>query len=349
MLSQHEKYISRCLELAAKGKGLVEPNPMVGCVIVHNEKIIAEGYHHQFGGPHAEIVAINKISDKSLIPQSTLYVSLEPCSHFGKTPPCADRIISEGFKKVVICNLDPNPLVAGNGIKKLIDAGIEVKSKVLEDEGFELNKKFFTFFIKKRPYILLKWAQSADGFIDSIRNENEKSAKISNFQSNILVHQLRSEYQAIMIGVNTANLDNPQLNVRLVKGKNPLRVILDPNLRINRMLDLFTDGIPTFIMNCKKNAQHNHVKFLKVEPHDFLKNVLDKLYELKNQSVMIEGGAFTHQQFIDAELYDEILVIQSKINLGQGISAYNFSELMKINQTIKYKVGDDTFIQIKKI
>ena len=241
-ITVHQSYIKRCLELAALGKGNVAPNPMVGSVIVHNNIIIGEGYHMQYGGPHAEVNAINAVHNKSLLEHSSIYVSLEPCSHHGKTPPCADLIIKSKIPHVVIASVDANAVVCGNGINKLKLAGIKVEVGVLEDESKRLNSAFNTFQNEKRPQVILKWAESADGFIDHHRNSrHESAAQISNPLSSMWVHKLRSETDAILVGRNTVNLDNPSLTTRKWFGKNPVRVIIDTNLKANITSQVLTD------------------------------------------------------------------------------------------------------------
>lgn len=300
-----EIYIKRCLELAEKAKGNTYPNPMVGCVIVYQNKIIGEGYHHKAGEAHAEINAINSVKNPELLPYSTLYVSLEPCSHYGKTPPCANKIVEIGCRKVVIGTLDPNEKVNGKGKKILEDAGIEVISGVLEKECVGLNKRFFTFHQKKRPYIFLKWATSQDGYLD----KNSQPYSIGNAPSQQWVHQLRSEEQAILVGSQTVLNDNPSLTTRLVSGKNPMRIIIDPNLKIPTTYNIFNQEAETLIFNTLTEKTIGHIHYLKIEKENFLKNLVEQLYQNKIQSVLVEGGSYTHQQFLDANLWDEIYTI----------------------------------------
>jgi len=315
--------MQRCLQLAANGLGNVAPNPMVGCVIVHENTIISEGFHIKYGDAHAEVNAINSVKDKTLLKDATLYVSLEPCAHFGKTPPCSDLIIESGIKKVVIACSDVNPLVSGKGIEKLKRAGVEVITGILEKEAHELNKRFFTFHEKKRPYIILKWAQTADGFIDRKRNDNTQQAlQISNEHSKRLLHKWRSEEQAIMVGTNTARLDNPRLNVRLLDGKNPVRIVLDKNLELPGNLNLFDGSQLTIIFTSVKKVLLNNVEYVAI---DFSKNVLQQvlniLYEREIQCVIIEGGSKLLQHFIDEELWDEARVFISERFIGDGVAA----------------------------
>lgn len=315
----------RALQLAEIGRGNVSPNPMVGCVIVHNDLIIGEGWHKKYGDWHAEVNAINTVKDKSLLPEATAYVTLEPCSHFGKTPPCADLLVKHGLKKVVICNFDPFPLVAGKGIKKLQDAGIEVITGILEEKGRELNKRFFTVVEKNRPYIILKWAETADGFI---AGENFKQIKISNVLSHKLSHKWRSEEDAIMVGTNTALYDNPKLNVREWTGRNPIRIVVDRNGRLPKSLNIFDDSQKTIIIS-------NPIIF-------------EELQNVKIQSIIVEGGSKLLQSFIDEQFFDEIRVFRSKNQLKKGILAPILPKDITI--TARQNLLDDelTFYQADK-
>lgn len=320
----HENYIKRCIELAKKAAGNTFPNPLVGSVVVHNGKIIGEGYHKKAGEPHAEINAINSVKDHSLLPESTIYVSLEPCSHFGKTPPCALKIKEIGFKKVVVGTLDPHEKVNGKGRHILEEAGIEVISGILENECRQLNKRFFTFHEKKRPFIILKWAQSADGFMDKIF----KPTSISNTLVNQFVHQLRADEHAILVGTQTAFIDNPSLTVRNVTGTNPTRILIDFDLKVPTDLKIFNDEAPTLVFNSIRNDESTHVKFIKIEKENFLQNLMTKLYERQIQSVIIEGGRYTLQNFIDANLWDEAVIIKNEnLKLQNGTSAPEFEAI----------------------
>jgi len=319
-----EIYIRRCIELAQKALGNTYPNPLVGSVIIHNGKIIGEGFHKKTGEPHAEINAINSIKeeDKHLIPESTIYVSLEPCAHFGKTPPCALKIVELGFKKVVVGAMDSHDQVNGKGKKIITDAGIEVVSSVLENECRELNKRFFTYHEKKRPFIILKWAESADGFMD----KDFQPTQISNSLSKQFVHQMRSEEHAILVGKNTALHDNPSLTVREIEGRNPIRILIDHNLDIPENFNIYNDEAETIIFNSIKNSEDKHLKFIKIEKENSLNQILEKLYELQIQSVIIEGGRFTLQQFIDQNLWDEAIIFKNQnLNLENGTIAPDFS------------------------
>lgn len=319
-----ELFINRCIELAGKGLGLTAPNPMVGCVIVHDNFIIGEGYHHEYGGPHAEVNAIEKVKNKELLKNATLYVNLEPCSHFGKTPPCADLIIKMKVPEVVIGSKDPNILVKGKGIKKLKDAGIKVKSGILESSCYELNKRFFTFHEKKRPYIILKWAVTKDGFID-VDRENGESPRIkwiTDEKTRPIVHKWRSEEQAIMAGTNTILLDNPQLTTRSWQGNNPIRIALDQNLRLPETLHVFDGTAKTIVFTgCAKEnnslADYIRINFSK----DIIPQICKELYSRNIQSVIIEGGAMLLQTFIDSGIWDEARVFTGPVQFSTGVKA----------------------------
>jgi diaminohydroxyphosphoribosylaminopyrimidine deaminase/5-amino-6-(5-phosphoribosylamino)uracil reductase len=311
-------FMMRALELAREGIGLVSPNPLVGCVIVHENEIIGEGWHRKYSHAHAEVNAVNAVCNKALLKESTVYVNLEPCSHFGKTPPCADMVIAQQVKKVVVANLDSNPLVAGNGIKKLRDAGIQVITGVCEKEGRELNKHFFTFMEKQRPYIILKWAQTADNFI---ARENYDSKWISNEYSRQLVHKWRGEEDAVLVGTKTVFHDDPQLNVRDWTGRNPVRIVLDRFLRLNAKLHVFDKTQRTLCYNVMKHKEHDSLSLCRVDEEDFIKNMVTDLYKRKIQSVIIEGGAQTLMSFIEAGLWDEARIFISPKLFGKGIQA----------------------------
>lgn len=304
----HEVYIKRCIELAKKATGKTYPNPLVGAVIVHEGKIIGEGYHQKAGEPHAEINAINSVKNPELLPKSTIYVSLEPCAHFGKTPPCSLKLKEIGFKKVVIGAMDSHDKVNGKGKKILQDAGIETISGILEEECRALNKRFFTFHEKKRPYIILKWAESGDGFLD----QDFKPTKISNDLASQFVHQLRSEEHAILVGTQTALNDNPSLTTRLVDGRNPVRILIDFDLKVPEHFRIFNNEAPTLVFNQIKEAEEGNITFIKISKNNFLQDLMQKLYEQQIQSVIIEGGRYTLQQFIDANLWDEAIIIKNE-------------------------------------
>lgn len=316
----HEKYIQRCIELAKNGLGTTYPNPMVGSVIVYNDLIIGEGWHKKAGEPHAEVNAINSVKDKSLLNKATIYVSLEPCSHFGKTPPCCDLIIKNKIPNVVIGTVDPNIKVAGNGIKKLIEAGANVIVGILETECYDLNKRFFTFHKKKRPYIILKWAETSDGFIAPIEKSEKKPVWITNNYSRQLVHKWRTEEQAILVGTQTVIDDNPKLNARDWFGNNPIRLVLDQNNRIPKSSHIFDNQTKTIIFS--KIKTEISVENTIFEIIDFEQNIAQQiifiLYKYQIQSVIIEGGQQTLQTFIDANLWDEarIFIGNSRFNTG---------------------------------
>jgi diaminohydroxyphosphoribosylaminopyrimidine deaminase / 5-amino-6-(5-phosphoribosylamino)uracil reductase len=322
MKTQHhhtdELFMRRALELALLGKGSVSPNPLVGCVVVHDGKIVGEGWHQRYGEPHAEVNAINAVADKTLLSDSTLYVNLEPCSHFGKTPPCVDLVLAHRLQRVVIANVDTNPLVSGDGIKKMRHAGIEVITGILENEGRELNKRFFTSIEKGRPYIILKWAETADGFI---ARENYDSKWISNEQSRQLVHQWRAEEDAVLVGTKTVFHDNPRLNVRDWAGRPPTRVILDRFLRLSDTLHVFDQTQPTRCYNVLKHEEHDNLLWIRLDEENFLQQLVHDLQKQNIQSVMVEGGTQTLQLFIDAGLWDEARVFVSKKTFGKGIRA----------------------------
>lgn len=324
---EDELFIKRCLELAKKGLGKTYPNPMVGAVIVHHGKIIGEGYHHKAGENHAEINAINSVRDKSLLPESTIYVSLEPCAHFGKTPPCALMLKEIGFKKVVVGCRDANSQVDGKGISILKSAGIAVMVGILEDECRALNKRFFCFHEKKRPYVILKWAESADGFLD----QNFQPTQIGNTLTQQIVHQLRSDEDAILVGTNTALHDNPALTVRAVQGESPTRVLIDFDLKVPKDFQLFNDEAPTIIITSTINETRGNLKYITLQKENFLEHLMRVLHEENIQSIIIEGGSYTLQQFIGEDLWDAAVVIKNPgLYLSNGTPAPNFSaEIIK--------------------
>jgi diaminohydroxyphosphoribosylaminopyrimidine deaminase/5-amino-6-(5-phosphoribosylamino)uracil reductase len=311
--------MQRALELAQLGQGFVSPNPMVGCVIVCENQVIGEGWHKKYGDWHAEVNAVNAVQDPELLKESTVYVTLEPCSHFGKTPPCADLLVRNQVKKVVICNVDTNPLVGGKGITKLKQAGIEVQTDILESKGRALNKRFFTFMEKKRPYIILKWAQTADGFI---ARENFDSKWISNDFSRTLVHKWRTEEDAILVGTGTALHDDPQLNVRNWQGKNPLRIVIDLHLRLPSYLHLFDGKQPTICYNLHKSGTEENLTWAQLQqPDNSMQEIIQDLYARKIQSVIVEGGSKILNSFIEKGLWDEARIFESPQVFEKGIAA----------------------------
>ena len=312
--------MSRCLQLAGLGAGLVAPNPMVGAVLVFNDRIIGEGYHQKYGQPHAEVNCLKSVreQDRPHIEKSTLYVSLEPCSHFGKTPPCADLIIEHRIPKVVIGSKDIFEAVAGRGIQKLQQAGVTVVTGVLEADCLEVNKRFFTFHTKYRPYIILKWAQSMNGKI----GVPGRRIPISNPFSNRVAHRWRSEESAIMVGTNTAATDDPLLTTRLWQGKNPVRIVIDKNLRLPADLKIFNPDAATIIFNLKKNHSSEQCTFIKLNGKNFLEDLLHGLFETNLQSVIVEGGRATLQSFIDGGLWDEARIITNQeLVIENGVAA----------------------------
>lgn len=321
-----ELYIKRCLELASNGLGTTYPNPLVGSVIVHNGKIIGEGWHRKSGEAHAEVNAIRAVQDKSLLSEATIYVSLEPCSHFGKTPPCSDLIIQHKIPKVVIGTIDPFAKVAGNGIKKLQEAGCEVLVGVLEKECQEVNRRFFTFHQKKRPFIILKWAQTEDGFIAPSSKTEKKPVWITNSYSRQMVHKWRSEEQGILVGTQTVLEDNPKLDVRDWTGNNPVRIVLDKNNKISKESLIFDNSAQTILVT----------EDILSSPKSEVKAIIDLLFENNIQSVIIEGGARTLQHFIEENLWDEARVFTSDIRFSTGVKAPQFfGKTKKVEKIVK--------------
>jgi len=338
----HEKYIKRCIKLAKNGFGTTYPNPMVGSVIVYENQIIGEGWHKKSGEPHAEVNAIRSVKDKSLLKKATIYVSLEPCSHFGKTPPCCDLIIEHKIPNVVVGTVDPNEKVAGNGIKKLIAAGANVTVGVLEDECNELNKRFFTFHQQKRPYIILKWAESQDGFLSPEKeiDQDRKPVWITNQYSRQLVHKWRSEEQAILVGTQTVIEDNPKLNTRDWSGNNPVRVVLDQNNRISKDSFIFDNTVKTIVFTkSETNLSAENTNF---EVIDFNQNIIPQvlavLYQNQIQSIIIEGGLHTLQSFIDQNIWDEARVFIGKTIFEKGTKA---PVILKKDTTKTYIQSDE--------
>ncbi len=344
-MNNHEDYIARCIELAKNGIGTTYPNPMVGSVIVYNGEIIGEGWHQKAGEPHAEVNAIRSVKDPSLLDKATIYVSLEPCSHYGKTPPCCDLIIKNEIPNVVIGTVDSNIKVAGNGIKRLQEAGANVLVGVLEKECYELNQRFFTFHEKKRPYIILKWAETQDGFIAPLQKEEQKPVWITNLNSRQLVHKWRTEEQAILVGTQTVIDDNPQLNARDWDGNNPIRVVIDQNNRIPKTAHVFDNQTKTIVFSNKKSTPSIENTFFEVI--DFQQNIAqqiaDKLFQHQIQSVIVEGGAQTLQTFIDANLWDEARVFIGDCTFEKGVKA----PIMNTSPFKKEKIGTDELLIIR--
>ena len=334
----HKKYMARCIELAQKAAGKTYPNPMVGCVIVHNDQIIGEGFHEKAGEAHAEINAINKVKKPSLLKESTIYVSLEPCAHFGRTPPCANRIVEAGFQHVVIGARDAHEKVDGKGIKILTNAGIQVTTGILEKECLELNKRFFTYHQQRRPYIILKWAETADGFMD----RNFKPEKISNSLVNQYVHRLRAYEHAIMVGTKTALTDNPSLTTRAVCGRNPVRIVIDLELKVPTDFNIYNEEADTIVFSTVKSSAEGHLKFIKLDPTHMLTSLMEHLYELQIQSVLVEGGAYTLNKLIEANLWDEAIIIHNRElktengTASPSLSIAHHQEKILRNNTVRY-------------
>ena len=318
-----EKYMARCLSLALCGEGNTAPNPMVGAVIVHNGKIIGEGYHRKCGEAHAEVNAIASVKDESLLKEATLYVSLEPCSHYGKTPPCAELIIRKQIPRVVVGCLDPFPEVSGRGIRMLREAGVEVVTGVMETEALQLSPGFMTSQLLKRPYIYLKWAQSADGYLDKVRTDASKPAAILSSPETLRhVHHLRAKVAAIMVGTQTALLDNPSLTVRHWAGNSPVRVVIDRNLRIPACYHLLDGTVRTLVITGQTAVDRPNVEYVTIDfSQDILPQVLYQLYLRKMTSLLVEGGAHLLQSFLKAGLWDEICREVSPAVLGAGVKA----------------------------
>ncbi|MEB2783417.1 bifunctional diaminohydroxyphosphoribosylaminopyrimidine deaminase/5-amino-6-(5-phosphoribosylamino)uracil reductase RibD [Algoriphagus persicinus] len=310
--------MQRALDLAELGRGKVSPNPMVGCVIVYQDKIIGEGYHQDYGKEHAEVNAINSVENHELLVKSTVYVTLEPCAHFGKTPPCANLLVGKKVKKVVIAAFDSNPLVGGKGIQILKEGGIEVETGLLEKEARFQNKRFFTQIERKRPYVILKWAQTQDGFV---AREDYSSKWITNSASRQLVHKWRAEEDAIMVGKTTVKYDDPALNVRDWVGKNPLRVVIDSKLELPNTLKLFDEAVPTICYNTQKAEVRGTLEFVKLNSGFQVKDILEDLHQRNIQSVLIEGGSYLLNKFLASELWDEARVFTSSNKFSSGIAA----------------------------
>ena len=329
-MSPHQLYMQRALQLAKIGLANAMPNPSVGAVIVYKDTIIGEGYTAAFGGSHAEVNAINSVQNQELLKESTLYVTLEPCSHFGKTPPCAHLIIDKKIPKVVIGCVDPFAKVAGKGIQLLKDNGIEVLTGVLEEECKASHKRFFTFHLKKRPYIILKWAQSADGFITPIKKKEQKPVWLSNAYSRQLTHKWRSEEMAILVGKNTVIDDNPSLTTRNWKGKNPVRLFIDTQNEMGNSYQILNEEALTYRFTKNKKS-----KIDVVIPYEHtVQEICDFCFEKNLQSVIIEGGRQTLQSFIDAGLWDEARVFETKVELQQGVSAPILKDFIKTSTVL---------------
>lgn len=327
-----EKFMQRGIELALLGQGNVAPNPLVGAVIVHQGKIIGEGYHKKYGEAHAEVNAVNSVLDISLLSEATIYVTLEPCAHVGKTSPCANLIVQHQFKRVVIGCVDSFSAVSGKGIERIRESGIDVTVGCLENECRQLNKHFFTFHEKNRPFVFLKWAQTLDGKIDN-GNHNQNVTRISSEESKTLVHQWRNNHQAILVGRKTVENDNPSLTVRAVFGKNPIRIVLDPKANLALDYNIFNNEARTFVLNLLKNKTIDNVEYIKLNNLSPI-SILEKLTELNIISVLIEGGAQTLQSFIDANLWDEAAILQGNVSFEEGTYAAKLNR--KSNYSFEY-------------
>lgn len=315
-MKNHKKYMQRCFNLALKSLGYTYPNPVVGCVIVKDEKIISEGWHKKAGEEHAEAIAIKKIKEKDKLKKSTLYVNLEPCNHKGKTPPCTDLIIKSGIQNVVIGCLDPNMIVNGRGVEKLKKSGITVTVGVCENQAVELNKRFFCYHEKKRPYIILKWAESKDGFIghEKKNNNRAKVKYLTKMKDRILVHRWRKEEESILIGVQTLIDDNPKLTNRYIQGRSPTKILFDPNDRGDKNSDFFKSNDFLHVTNKKLKIKKNN-------KNQFLKKALKFLFDYRISSILVEGGSFTIQEFINQKIFDEIRIFKTNNKLNSGTIA----------------------------
>lgn len=341
-VSEHISFMKRCLDLALEGLGAAEPNPLVGCVIVKDSEIVSEGYHKVYGGDHAEVMAIKNLPTSIDPADCQLYVSLEPCSHHGKTPPCADLIISKGFKEVIVGALDPNPLVSGKGLRKLKEADIEVIHGVMVSECRAINKKFFFFYENQRPYITLKWAQTKDHFMGRHVLDAHLGKQISSAASRTFVHKLRATHSAIAIGANTANMDNPRLTTRNYPGKDPLKVIISQRNSVEADLLLFKEG-KTLVYNTLKEDQSEHYEYVLTKYRNFLEHVFNDLYDRGVQSILVEGGAMVLQSLIDHDLWNEAYCITGNVFWGSGVIAPK----MTIDPASEFNLGEDTILHYK--
>ena len=341
-MSTPQKFMQRCLDLALLGMGDVAPNPMVGCVIVYEGIIIGEGYHQKIGGPHAEVNGIRSVQNRELLAQSTLYVSLEPCTHFGKTPPCSDLIIENRIPHVVIGTIDPFVKVAGKGIERMQAAGIKVEVGILEKECRELNRRFFTFHEKMRPYILLKWAQTLDGFIDTDRTETQHPTWITNALAKRLVHKQRSEESSILIGTNTAEFDNPALTVREWTGNQPIRMVIDNTGRLNAELHIFDNKAETWVFTGIEKADSGNLKYIRLDfDQDILPQLLSELYKRGILSVVVEGGSILLNSFLQDGFWDEAFVYTGNQFFGKGVQAPHI-----YGDTIGFEMLDDCKLHV---
>lgn len=347
-MQEHTPFIYRCFQLARHGEYTARPNPMVGSVIVFQGKIIGEGWHRKPGEPHAEVMAINSVADHRLLPHSILYVNLEPCSHYGRTPPCSLLIIEKRIPKVVISNMDPNPMVSGRGVKMLRDNGVEVITDIESTIGFELNKHFFTFHIKKRPFIYLKWAETSDRFIAPISQPCGKPLVISSKQSLRLAHKLRARTQCILIGSETALKDNPSLTTRYVKGPNPIKLVIDRYRKLPDSLSIFQPPVPAIRIVDSHFARPEDISIEMDQNWNWLDSLMKNLYNMGFQSLQVEGGSQVLAAFINKNLWDEIWLIKSSSKLYNGISAPPLDSVWPYFQRSFYADSDLIFCFRKK-
>ena len=345
-MDSDKKYMARCLEIARAGAGFVAPNPLVGCVIVHDDRIIGEGFHHKFGGAHAEVLAIESVRNKDLLSNSTLYVNLVPCSHYGKTPPCANLIVNSKIPRVVIGQKDPNPKVNGNGIRFLEDAGLTVTFGVLEEDAKQINVRFNTFIEKKRPFVILKWAKTLDGFIDIDRNGPNRGADnwITNARLKMLVHKWRTEEDAILIGTNTALNDNPQLNVREWVGRNPLRLVIDEFGQLPESLNVFDGTQNTIAYTGNPKTFNSNVEYCTLDFNlNIIPQILNDLYTRSIQSVIVEGGKELLEGFIESGLWDEARILTGRKVFGSGLLGPNIEGIEISNDIL-----DSNYLKVFK-
>jgi diaminohydroxyphosphoribosylaminopyrimidine deaminase / 5-amino-6-(5-phosphoribosylamino)uracil reductase len=340
MYSMDERYMKRCFELASHGLGNTRTNPIVGSVIVFNDRIIGEGYHHEYGGPHAEVNAIRSVKDKSLLEHATIYINLEPCSHFGKTPPCSTLIMNHKIPRVVISNTDPFPSVSGRGIEALRSGGVEVVTGVLEQEGEFLNRRFLTFHREQRPYVVLKWAETADGFIDAERKEGDPAGVrwITGEVARTLVHKWRSEEAGLMVGTNTIIADNPTLNVRHWTGNSPLRIAFDRNGRVPETSNILDGSQDTIVFTCDQERYSGKTNSVLID-HDYkIEDILTELYDLKVLSVLVEGGRELHNSFISSGCWDEARVFRGVCKFENGVRAPSIDQ--EPAETINFEASE---------
>ncbi len=338
-MTQDERFMQRAIDLAKSADARVFPNPYVGAVIVHNNQIIGEGFHQVCGEAHAEVNAIKSVENPELLKESTIFVTLEPCAHYGKTPPCADLLVKHHLKRVVIGSLDPFALVNGAGIRHLQQSGIAVEVGVLKEACDAINERFFTFHRLKRPYIVLKWAESQDGFVAPDNQTIGERVALTGLEAHRVVHEQRAHEHAILIGKNTALLDNPELTVRLVEGVSPMRFVLDAHLTLPRTLKLFNDHRPTYVLNKIKAGSEGQVTYVKM--HEIsAESICSRLYEMNILSLYVEGGPSTQQQFIDSNLWDRIYRFQGCVKLQSGPAAPRLSMSDARQESFK-EIGED--------